>query len=69
MLEGSIRVLVENVFDTHCLQDNNTKQTVWSRDKDIKEEWRKLKWCKALQFVLLVEYYEVKSKQYDVQGT
>jgi len=30
---------------------------------------RKLKWCKALQFVLFIDYYDVKSKQYVVQGT
>ena len=30
---------------------------------------RKLKWCKSLQIVLSVDYYNVKSKQYDVQGT
>jgi hypothetical protein len=26
--EGSIRVLVENVFGTHCLQDSNIEETV-----------------------------------------
>jgi len=44
-------------------------ETAWSRDQDVIGGRRKLKWCKALQFVLFIDYYDVKSMHYAVRAT